>query len=215
MSDDTRTRILEAAGPIFARKGIEGATIREICHAAAVNVAAVNYHFGDKESLYLEAVRLAHRSRTRHAPPESLIAAATAEERLASFIRMSLRRMLTTPEHDWQTGLLLREMLEPTNACRTVVEEFIRPNHEMLLSILTDLVPPETPAHRLEKIALSIIGQCMLYRVAREFVGILIPQERRDAEFRIDQIADHITEFSTAAIATMSRTEQAVEKELA
>jgi len=58
--DDARTRILNVAGPIFAEKGFQATTIREICGQANVNVAAVNYHFGDKERLYTEAVKRAH-----------------------------------------------------------------------------------------------------------------------------------------------------------
>ncbi|MBL9122992.1 MAG: TetR family transcriptional regulator, partial [Planctomycetaceae bacterium] len=33
-SDDARNRILKAAGPVFADKGFQGATVREICQAA-------------------------------------------------------------------------------------------------------------------------------------------------------------------------------------
>ena len=55
MTDEsTRNRILEAAGPVFATKGFRGSTVREICDAAKVNVASINYHFGDKSHLYVE-----------------------------------------------------------------------------------------------------------------------------------------------------------------
>ena len=54
--DDPRGRILSAAGQEFADKGFEAATIRDICTLAAVNVAAVNYYFGDKHRLYIESV---------------------------------------------------------------------------------------------------------------------------------------------------------------
>ncbi len=56
--DDTRSRLLAAAGPVFADKGYQAATIRDICLAAGVNVASVNYYFGDKATLYLETVKL-------------------------------------------------------------------------------------------------------------------------------------------------------------
>src|ERR1700738_3121880 len=57
--DDTRRRILQAAGPIFAEQGFHAATIKQITDAAKANVAAVNYHFGSKRKLYLEVLRLA------------------------------------------------------------------------------------------------------------------------------------------------------------
>ena len=56
-SDDTRQRLLQAAGQLFAEKGYEGASVRDICKKAQANFAAVNYHFHDKERLYIEAVK--------------------------------------------------------------------------------------------------------------------------------------------------------------
>src|SRR6202035_5744794 len=68
--DATRARLIEAAGEVFADHGYQSATVRDICARAGANIAAVNYHFGDKLALY-EAV-------LRHA-----ISAAEAEEMLA------------------------------------------------------------------------------------------------------------------------------------
>src|SRR3954451_20056019 len=66
--DQTRARLLEAAGEEFAEKGYDGATVRSICARAEVNLAAVNYHFGDKEQLYTQAVLEAHRCCVQPAP---------------------------------------------------------------------------------------------------------------------------------------------------
>ncbi len=49
----TRARILEAALDVFAEYGFDGTSTREICKRANVNVAALNYHWGSKESLWL------------------------------------------------------------------------------------------------------------------------------------------------------------------
>lgn len=54
---DTKTRILDAAGRLFAEKGLEGVSLRAVTAEAGVNLAAVNYHFGSKEALLRELVR--------------------------------------------------------------------------------------------------------------------------------------------------------------
>ncbi len=54
---DTRTKLLKTAARLFAQKGFTGASVRQISNSAKTNVAAVNYHFGDKHGLYLATVQ--------------------------------------------------------------------------------------------------------------------------------------------------------------
>lgn len=56
-SVDTRERILDAAERLFMGHGYEGTSMRLITGEAAVNLAAINYHFGSKESLMQEVFR--------------------------------------------------------------------------------------------------------------------------------------------------------------
>lgn len=53
MSEDVKTRILEAAKSLFAKQGYAATTVRQICEEAGANVALVSYHYGGKEKLFL------------------------------------------------------------------------------------------------------------------------------------------------------------------
>jgi AcrR family transcriptional regulator len=205
MPEDTKERVLAAAGPIFAEKGYQAATVREICTAAGTNQAAINYHFRDKASLYLEVVQLAQRIRLQQVPPAEWPEGTAPAEKLRLFIHATLTRMLDTRQVPWPTGIMLREMLHPTDACQPLVEQFIRPQFEQLLAILRDLVSAETPSYRLHQLAFSIIGQCVQYRVAGEFVALLISEEERSSHYQTGQLAAQITQFSLAALTELSR----------
>ncbi len=54
--DSTRAQLLKEAKKVFAEKGFDGATVKDICEAAGLNVSLVSYHFGGKEKLYAECL---------------------------------------------------------------------------------------------------------------------------------------------------------------
>ncbi len=56
-SGSTKERILGAAEVLFAQRGFDGASLRQLTTAAGVNLAAVNYHFGSKDKLVEEVFR--------------------------------------------------------------------------------------------------------------------------------------------------------------
>lgn len=54
---DTREQILEAAWDLFAERGFEAVSVRDVTKAADVNLASVSYHFGGKDGLIQETVK--------------------------------------------------------------------------------------------------------------------------------------------------------------
>ena len=198
--DEPRERILSAAGQEFAERGYEAATVRDICLAAGVNVAAVNYYFGDKRRLYIESVKHAHRERVREVPLPELPSGTTPETQLAVFVHNMLERMLGFGRPPWQARLMLREVVQPTDACRELVEDYIRPHFEMLGRIIAALADGRLTEAEIRRVSLSIVGQCFLYRVAGDVVGMLVPQRELQSMHTPQALADHVTRYALAAL---------------
>ncbi len=202
--DGVRNRILDAAGREFADRGYKSATIRRICESADANVAAVNYYFGDKQQLYLEAVKQAHQRLSEQFPVPTQVDELPAEVKLQGFIQAMLARMIGGKATPWEQQLMLREVLQPTSACRELVEQYFRPLQETLLAIVDQLLPEGTNMAVRQRIAFSIIGQCLFYRIAGDVVDMIRGDDESD-EFSIEQLASHITKFSLAAISNTSQ----------
>src|SRR5438445_5532724 len=106
----TEQRLIEAAGAVFAEKGFRAATIREIIHRAKANIAAVNYHFGDKEGLYAAVFRCAKQACAEKHPfvDASAGRAASPRRRLHQIVHSLLLRMLDQGRPAWQWKLMAR-----------------------------------------------------------------------------------------------------------
>ena len=198
-ADDTRGRLLEAAGEVFAAKGFQAATVREICTRAGANLAAVNYHFGDKERLYIEAVKDAHGNSGAEEPLPEWPPDTPPPVKLREYIRRMLTSLLDERRPLWHAQLMAREMTEPTEACRALLESHIRPKYELLNQILSELLPPETLAGDRHLIAFSIVGQCLHFRIHKSIAVLLVGQEEY-LSYDLARLTDHITRFSLSAL---------------
>ena len=199
LTDDTKQSLIDAAAQVFAEKGFAQATVREICSRAKANIAAVNYYFRDKEQLYAETLRRAHCMRLEEVPPPQWPLDTPPEEKLYGFIRVMVERLADQESPPWFMQLMLREMLQPSAAGYELVREFIRPQFELLLGIITEIVGPDVPEMRRHMIGFSIVGQCLYYKIGRHIALTLVGEE----EFRqydLDRLSQHIFEFSRAAL---------------
>ncbi len=200
--EDTKRRLLEAAGEVFSRQGFKAATVRTICRMAHANVAAVHYHFGGKDGLYSALLSEAFENGIRRHPPDmGLPADAPAEERLFAFIHSFLLRMLGDGKSAWCGKLMAREMFEPTQALSQVVERHILPLSAYLRAIVAEILGngarPNDPLTR--QCGMSIVGQCQYIFRSRAFIDVLAPEMRFD-EAGIRTLAEHITRFSLCAL---------------
>jgi len=121
-SRDTRQRLLEVAGEVFAGRGFRDATIQQICRRADANIAAVHYHFGDKEELYRTVIQYAEQCASEN-PPADRAPDAPAEKRLRAHIESFLVRLFDEGQPAWLGKLMAREMSEPTPGFDVIVHE--------------------------------------------------------------------------------------------
>jgi AcrR family transcriptional regulator len=197
--DDTQNRLLAAAGQVFAEKGFQAATVRDICQRAEANVAAVNYYFRDKEHLYRAALRHAFQCGLEQMPRPQWPAGTPPVTRLRQFIQAVVTHMVKVHSMPWQMQLLLRELSHPSATGAELVRDFIRPVYELLWDILREVMPADVAEDQLHLTAISIIGQCFYHRVARE-VLLLVVGEDEFRTYTAPRLAEHIADFSLAAL---------------
>lgn len=200
---DTRGRLLAAAETVFAAEGFHHATIRSICTLANANIAAVNYHFRDKDGLYAAVLQnVFERARARAPlPPKD---AGSPEARLGAFIRAMLTRMLGDSDDTHPEALIAREMIEPSAALDIIVDRMMRPVWNELRGIVRE-ISGETDDREVDLLAMSVIGQLVAYKHCRAVVERLAG--RTDfTPAGLSRLADHITRFSLAALRSRRRT---------
>jgi TetR/AcrR family transcriptional regulator, regulator of cefoperazone and chloramphenicol sensitivity len=196
LQDPTKARLLEAAGAEFAEKGFEAARVRSICQRAGANLAAINYHFGDKERLYEAALLEAHEC--SKAQVDSSVLEAPPEDRLREFVRQFLTNVLDKGRRGtWHEALMLHELIQPTAAADVLVRESIGPRFHLLKATLRELFP-EADDRRLHALAFSTVGQCLHYKVARPISVRLIGEEALEA-LDVEYLTDHITSVVLAS----------------
>lgn len=199
-SEETRRRLIEAAGEVFAEEGFHGATVRAIAARADTNLAAINYHFRDKDGLYQavlgHACCNAASSSSRFDPAESV----PPERRLAMLIRGAVEEMLRTRNHPWIHKLMQREKAAPTAIYLQYMEREIMPLCQSILpGIVSELTGLPAGDPRVRLLVFSLMGQVNFYRVEGRLIDRLHPDFFADPKL-LDTLADHLTRTCLAML---------------
>ncbi|MDD3610528.1 MAG: TetR/AcrR family transcriptional regulator [Halothiobacillaceae bacterium] len=147
----TREEILELSAPLFAQRGYDGVSMRDVARAAGLTQAALYYHFADKDQLYLEAVAVQFRERGA-VLNELLAGGGTPLKRLERFVT-GLARMMAT-DKDFlrlmQWVLLDNDEVRQSTLAKQVFRDMFVAVHD-----LASELDPHQDAHLL---AMSIFG---------------------------------------------------------
>ncbi|MCK4729521.1 MAG: CerR family C-terminal domain-containing protein [Desulfobacterales bacterium] len=207
-NDVTKERLLNEAEGLFAQKGYDAVSVREITTAANCNLAAVNYHFGNKQNLYLEVFRARWVPRARllqehfrkslaaqGSPSPTAVAKALAEAFLVG--------PLSDKERHRHHQLMVRELGQPTEAFELVADQVMRPFFKGLADMLRPVMPEGLGEERLILNILSIFAMVLYFNFARVAVTRITGYEY-DTAFKA-RLVEHIVEFSLKGLGGLEK----------
>lgn len=195
-----KDRILLAAGRIFAEKGFRCSTVREICDTAEVNIASVNYYFGDKKKLYEETLLLAREIGAQKFPIPDLSALAGPEDRLRAIILLLLNRLVGTHVEPWPVKILMSEILNPSPAAKPLIDGYIEPFLKMVFAVVKEMVGDNVSESTIHQLSFSVVSQCVWYRFASDINQMVISPDQYGENFSVNSLAKQIFDFSLAGI---------------
>jgi AcrR family transcriptional regulator len=228
---ETQQRLLDAAEILFADKGFDAVSVRDIAGAAGVNVAAVNYHFGGKERLYrtvLTRLIRAKRDRYQAALRVALVTAPDASERgsgvdpvetvLRSFFHTHFEDSLKSERGAAFIKLLAREIHHGDAARMQPITELLAPMWTEFQHALVAALPGLDDVTCAWVIG-SLHGQLIHFTIRwhtihaaaghrgdqpTTFLQALFPPLADDVDQYIDRAVTHIARFSAAGIRALA-----------
>ena len=198
-----RDRLLDSAEQLFAERGFDGTSIRDLATAAGCNIASVNYYFGGKEKLYVEIWRrhLHLLRETRIAGIDKVLSECGGKPELEDLLR-SFAYSFIGPLVDESGGprlirLMAREMLNPHLPPNMFAEDVITPTLSATQHALAKACP-ELPASKIPLVVFSLIGQLVHTIRLKTMFGSV--DDEAIPRFEPAEVIDHIVAFSAAGI---------------
>jgi len=165
----TKQKILDAAINAFAQKGYREVTIAEICGLAGVNIALVNYYFGSKKNLYVEAWRKAFdRGIEKHPPEERASGDQNPEQRLKTRIASLMRRIFDNDTREFE--IVRHELACPTGELWEAHEKTIGPFRRETFKVVREILGPAATMDQAVLALFTVISPVlhMIHRVKRD-----------------------------------------------
>jgi AcrR family transcriptional regulator len=196
-------RLLDAAEQLFAERGFDGASVRDIAATAGCNIASVNYYFGSKDKLYTEVWRrqlVQMRDARLHAIEQVMSennSKPSLEDLLKSFANAFIGPFVDESRSRWLMRLMAREMVDQHVHVNVFVEEVIKPTISAMAGALMK-VCPGLDESKIPMLIVLLAGQLIhVVHVKAMFDQAEIAEM---PAFDITEAVDNVVKFSAAGI---------------
>ena len=198
-AENAKERLLETAERLFAEKGYNDVSIRDITQTAECNVAAVNYYFGNKENLYYDVFRkrIIPKMADLHDQIEAHIAnhePVTLEIVIRAFVTISIKNNILNNNDDVFQRLINSERYRPTKAKNIIVNEALVPFYENLMDLFRPHFPEGMSESKIKLNILSILGMVLYFSHSQLSVTRFIQTEYKVAF--INELIEHTVAFA-------------------
>jgi AcrR family transcriptional regulator len=138
----TRRALLDHATNVFAERGFDRASVREITRRAETNQAAINYHFGGKGPLYVEVLKLAISALgDASLLDEETIERVSRDEAVRLFVRQQVTPLLKHGQISRYLRIFAWETLDPTPVYREFIASEKLPVFDLAEMIVRRFLP--------------------------------------------------------------------------
>lgn len=190
----TRDLLIEIAGELFAEYGYEGTSVKMIAEKSQQNIAAVNYHFGCKQSLFIETLKFVLRKimTTPQASQAGRVKETELEHELAEYVNERTRFLLSPKTPKWYGELVVRSVFTTPVGMQEIEIDILSPDFNYLegLARRYNSLLKQAAAKRW---AYSVVGQILFYVVGRNMI-LLANNLPAYSEKFIAAVADQISE---------------------
>jgi AcrR family transcriptional regulator len=194
--EGTKLALIMAAGELFAESGLEGQGVRAIAEKAGVNIAAINYHFGSKENLYVETLRyvISHEKDVHAADffkeVGEDISPYEASALLYRYVKENYSFHFSKKQPRWFNLLVMRALQDPSPSLQSLVDEVFRPDMEAFVAFIRK-ARPAISTQDAYLLNFFLVGQIFFYSLSRVPILMVLKKEDYDKAF-IDAAADQI-----------------------
>lgn len=197
----TRQQILEVAGEVFAAKGVDRATGKEIAERAGANSAAVNYYYGGIDPLYGEVLVEAHRRLLAY---DVLASVAKGEgdpqDKLRRLLGIVVKAVMAPEGSSWPLRVLSREILAPSAMFETLRQRELMPKKDLMVGLVGELTgrSPDDPV--VARACISILAPILMLLVGDRTVVARMFPAIVEGEGAQAAMADHLVRFALGGL---------------
>ena len=201
----TRQHLLDTAGQVFAERGFDGGTSKEICERAGTPLASVNYHFGSRERLYETVLIEAHRQIVSLDEMTALAQGLPDARAKLRAIVGHLAAIAARVDAPWGFRVMMREVMTPSAAIPALVDKAIRPKAVMLLTLVSEVMHLPAADPLVQRGVMFTILPCIAMLIApRQIAGVLLP----DAMGNPPALAAAFIDFTLAGLDALAATQR-------